>query len=132
MSFKKYLITMLVITIILWGIFATMMNMIDPDITNWVGFLLFYLSLFFAVAGTATIFGLLFRFKKFKRKMPIIYVKMAFRQSFLLSALVVISLFLAAHSLFTWFNLFLLIIILSITEFFLSNSKQRRIQSYGK
>lgn len=134
MNLKKYLVTMSIITIILWVLFIFITNIIDPEITNWIGFLLFYISLFFALSGAATVFGLLIRsrFKFLKRRMTFYYVKIAFRQSFLFAFLIISVLFLSSKNLLTWFNLFLLIIIISILEFFLSNYKQHRIQSYGK
>ncbi len=95
---------------------------VNPDITNWLGFLLFYFSLFFALSGTAAIVGFLIRFIGLKRELVFNSVKSAFRQSFLFAFFIVAILYLLSHNLFSWLNLFLLIIGLSLLEYFLISS----------
>jgi hypothetical protein len=98
---------------------------VDPVVTNWVGFLLFYLSLFLSLTGTAAIAGFIIRFVAFKQVLAFRLVKEAFRQSFLLAALVVVSLYLLSQNLFTWMNLIFLVLGLSVLEFFLINYETR-------
>ena len=116
---KKYLITMVALTLICWAIFGYVVFTIDPYQTNIVGFSMFYSTLFIALVGTAAIVGFLVRFVGLKRALAFKSVKEAFRQSFLFSLLVVIGLYLLSKDLFTWLNLFYLIGGLSILEFFL-------------
>jgi hypothetical protein len=106
-------------TLVCWAAWSYIIWTIDPEMTNWVGFLLFYISLFLALSGTAALIGLIVRFIAFKKELAFRNVKEAFRQSFLFSALITISLILVAKDLFTWLNLFFLVIGLSILEFFL-------------
>ena len=47
MTLKNYLLVMGVLTVFCWGIFLFVANLVDPTSTNWLGFVLFYLSLFF-------------------------------------------------------------------------------------
>ena len=62
MTLKNYLLVMGFLTALCWGIFIFVANLIDPFITNWLGFSLFYLALFFALSGTIALLGFLFRF----------------------------------------------------------------------
>lgn len=110
-----------------WGVFILVLNMIDPFVTNGVGFGLFYGSLFLAVTGTAAIAGFLVRFIFLKHELAFRSVKSAFRQSFLIGFLMIAILILISHDLFTWVNLFLLIIGLALVEYFLVTYNRSRI-----
>jgi len=119
MTLKQYLITMSVVTAICWLIFIFIIWTVNPEVTNWIGFLMFYFSLFLALAGTATIVGFVVRFIVFKEELIFRLVKEAFRQSFLFSALIIVSLILLAYDLFSWLNVLLLVIGLSALEYLL-------------
>lgn len=119
MTLKKYLTTMIIMTCFCWLAFIYVLFSINPDITNWIGFSLFYTSLFLAFVGTAAIVGFIIRFISLKQELAFYLVKEAFRQSFLFALLVIVSLFLLSKGLFTWMNLFFLIISLSVMEYFL-------------
>ena len=119
MTLKQYLITMSVVTGVCWLIFIFIIWTVNPEVTNWIGFLMFYFSLFLALAGTATIVGFVVRFIVFKEELIFRLVKEAFRQSFLFSALIIVSLILLAYDLFSWLNVLLLVIGLSALEYFL-------------
>lgn len=124
MTLQSYLILMSLTTIICWSAWVFVIFMIDPSITNWIGFLLFYSSLFLALTGIAAIIGFIIRFVALKQELAFRSVKEAFRQSFLFAALIVVSLILLSQNLFSWLNLLLLVVGLSVLEFFLI--------SYGK
>ena len=124
MTLKNYLMLMGVTTAFIWGLFIFVINTIDPTATDWLGFLIFYLSLFLACAGTATIIGFLIRFKLLKHDLVFNSVKTAFRQSFLFAFLVASILYLIANQLFSWINLALLIIILSVAEWLMISYKK--------
>jgi hypothetical protein len=106
-------------TLVCWVAWGYILWTVNPEVTNWIGFLLFYISLFSALTGTAALIGFIVRFITLKKELAFRSVKEAFRQSFLFSALITVSLILVAKDLFTWLNLFFLIIGLSILEFFL-------------
>lgn len=124
MSLRSYLLLMIFATSLCWSAFAMVLYSINPDITNQVGFSLFYLSLFLAVSGTASIIGFIIRFIGLKHEMAVCSVKAAFRQSFLFAGMIVISLLLLANNLFSWLNLVLLIVGLSVLEYFLISYAQ--------
>lgn len=127
MTLKNYLIVMGTMTAICWGIFALMVNLIDPSATNWLGFMLFYVALFLALSGTAALIGFIIRFVALRRELAFYAVSTAFRQSFLFSLFIVISLFLLSANLFTWLNMSLLLIIFAILELFVASYKKSRL-----
>lgn len=59
MTLKNYLILMGTATAVVWGMFAFIITGVDPESASWLGFLLFYISLFLAIAGSTAILGLL-------------------------------------------------------------------------
>jgi hypothetical protein len=128
MTLKNYLWVMGVMTLLCWGIFVLMLNLIDPTATNWLGFMLFYVALFLALSGTAALLGFIIRFGALKRDLVFYAVSTAFRQSFLFALFIVISLFLLSNNLFTWLNIALLLIIFAILELFVSSYKKSRIK----
>lgn len=67
MTLKNYLFVMSALTAVCWGIFMFVAGLIDPVATNWLGFSLFYLSLFLALSGTFALFGFLFRLIALKK-----------------------------------------------------------------
>lgn len=119
MTLKRYLTTMGIMTAVCWLLWIYVIFSIDPEITNMVGFILFYISLSLALIGSFAIMGFFVRFIALKQKLAFHSVKEAFRQSFLFSLLIVVSLYLLSRELFTWLNLFFLVTSLSVLEFFL-------------
>ena len=126
MTLKNYLFVMTALTLACFGIFFFVANTINPFSTNWVGYGLFYFSLFLSLSGFATIIGFLIRFVALKKELAFNLVKVSFRQSFLFSLFFVIALFLKANNLFNWLNLVLLILIFSVLELFLISHKKSR------
>ena len=126
MTLKNYLLVMSVLTAVCWGIFLFVANLIDPTATNWLGFTLFYFSLFIALSGVAALAGFLFRFVALKKELAFNLVKVAFRQSFLFALFLTVALFLKANHLFNWLNLLLLILGFSILELFLISYNHNR------
>jgi hypothetical protein len=127
MILKNYLILMSLATVLCWAIFIFIVNLINPESTNYIGFSLFYLSLFLSLIGTSAIIGFLIRFVILRKELVFYAVKIAFRQSFLFSLFLVSLLFLFSQALVSWFNLILLIIIFTILEIVLSTfSKENK------
>jgi len=126
MTLKSYLLVMSVLTGISWGIFIFVASLVDPTLTNWLGFMLFYLALFVALSGTIFLGGFVIRFIALKRELAFNLVKSAFRQSFLLALFIVFLLVLKAQDLFAWLNISLLVVIFAILELFLISYKKSR------
>ena len=125
MTLRTYLIIMIVMTLLCWSAWFIVLFTVNPSLTNWIGLTLFYSSLFLSIVGTATIIGFLIRFVVLKQKLAWRVVKEAFRQSFLFALLIVVSLILLSHNLFTWLNLLFLVIGLTILEFFMLSFEKK-------
>ena len=123
MTLKSYLGVMFFLTIVSWAIFFFVANSVNPILTNWLGFLLFYLTLFISLTGTTALVGSVIRFIFQKKELVFNSVKTAFRQSFLFALFIILGLILEAHKLFTGLNLLLLIILFAIAELFLISYK---------
>ena len=119
MTLRSYLIVMSLATLVCWLAWFYILWIVNPELTNWAGFLLFYLSLFLALIGTITIIGFFIRFIGLKHELAFRSVKNAFRQSFLFSFFIIMILFLLSQGLFSWLNVFFLVIGLSVLEFFI-------------
>jgi hypothetical protein len=119
MTLRAYLSLMIMATLLSAGVFGVAITVIDPYQTNLLGFALFYASLFLTVMGVAAIIGFFIRFIVLRKHLAGRAVTVSFRQAFLIAFLVIASLVLLAHKLFSWFNVLLLIIVFSTLEFFL-------------
>lgn len=118
MTLKKYLIIMAFMTLACLAAWTGVLFLIDPEKTNWIGFLLFYAALFASLAGTGAVLGFLSRFVILKKELAFRLVKEAFRQSFLFAILIVASLLLLSKGVFSLLNLFFLVTALTVLEFF--------------
>lgn len=125
MTLRTYIILMSIMSLLCWGACVSVLFLVNPEMTNWIGFSLFYSSLFLAIVGTAAIIGFFIRFVLLKQELAFRLVKEAFRQSFLIATLILISLILLSYGLFTWLNLLFLILGLTILEFFLLSYKDK-------
>ncbi len=123
MTLKTYLFSMSVVSLICWLIFIFIINIINPFTTNTLGFILFYLALFFALAGSILLIGFLLRFILFRQKLAFYLLKVAFRQSFLLALFLCTLLFLYSQTLINWLNLLLLLTVFVILEVFFASFK---------
>lgn len=110
---------MALMTLLCWSCWFYIIFTVNPEITNWIGFSLFYVSLFLSLVGTAALVGFIIRFIALKQALAWHLVKEAFRQSFLFSLLIIVSFMLLSRNLFSWLNLALLVVSLSIMEFFI-------------
>lgn len=119
MGLKTYLLTMSVATVFCWVAWVLAFLTVDPQTTNQIGFGLFYSSLSLALIGTGALIGFVIRFVFLRHDLVLRQVLDAFRQSFLFSLLLIVSLILLSHKLFSWVNLFFLMAGLTMLEYFL-------------
>lgn len=101
-----------------WAVLWLVMEYLDPKSTGFLGLLLFYVAVFLSVTGTLTILGFAWRMFRFKDEVLFRHMTQAFRQGAMLALVVVGALFLEAQKLLTWWNLGLLILGLTLLEFF--------------
>lgn len=126
MTLKNYLIVMGLLSVLAWGIFVLILNIIDPLSTNWLGLSLFYVSLFLSLSGTAALLGFFVRFVALRHSLVFYAVSNAFRQSFLFALFISVSFLLLSLELFTWLNISLLLIIFVILELFVTSYRRQK------
>ncbi len=105
-------------TAVAWGAFWTVLHYLDPEQVGAAGLLFFYVSIFLSITGTLTLVGFGWRYWRHPDEVLFRQVAISFRQGSLLGVLVVGVLFLQANALATWWNLSLLVIFLTLLEFF--------------
>lgn len=126
MTLKKYLMVIAIATAICWTVFLFIASVVNPELTSWLGFALFYLSLFMAVSGTASLIGFLVRFVALRHELVFYAVKIAYRQSFMFALFIVITLILLSQNLFTWLNLLMLVAVFVILEMVMIHLQRTR------
>lgn len=97
---------------------------LNPNTAGNLGLLFFYLALFLSISGTLTLLGFGWRFWRHRDEVLFRQVTISFRQGALLAFMAVGALFLQANALLTWWNLGLLIVGLTLLEFFLLTGRR--------
>jgi len=124
MNIKQLLITISIATVIFWIVWFSVLSQIDPFKTDLIGFVLFYLTLFFALLGI--FFLISFTYRKMFTKFSLEYniVNTSFRQSFFFSLLVISLLLLQGGRMLNTLNSLLLVATIIILEFFFLSYKR--------
>ncbi|MFH1047716.1 MAG: hypothetical protein V1738_05410 [Patescibacteria group bacterium] len=126
MTIRQYLSSMLIGTALCWSAVALIVTMIDPTISQSPVFAMFYVSIFFACAGTFSVIGFFSRvFVLNKRYQISRQVAVSVRQSVMLSLIIVIGLFLQSKEILTWWNASLIVIALTLLESFFISASNR-------
>jgi hypothetical protein len=127
MTVQRFLIIMTATTMICWVAVTVILWKIDPFTASISGFLLLYLSIFFALWGSIGILGFCIRYA-IRRHVPAFqYVGISLRQSLWFAVLICLTLFLLSQQLFDWWMSIPLIIgFASIEGFFLSRDTQHQ------
>jgi len=124
MSFRAYILMMIVTTLISWGVWAMVIFSIDPYKTDTLGLAFFYLSFFLSLVGTISIIGSVLRKIVIKGELLFRQVIVSFRQSVLFSILIITALFLQSNSILTWWSILFLVGALSVAELFAISKKR--------
>ncbi len=113
-----------IIALICWFGFVFVLNQVNPNEAGMMGYILFYSILFLATVSTLSVFGFLLRSRILQGELAFRQVSITFRQAFWFGLLVVISLWMQSRGVLTWWNILLLIIVLSVFEFFFLSLKR--------
>jgi hypothetical protein len=134
MNLRQYLSIMACATVLGWVAWLFVIINVDPFQENTLGFFFFYVSLFFSLIGTISLFSFLIT-QIFPKPMVPMYrlVQKSFRIGLLLSGILIVLLFLQGKEILTkWNSILLLFIGVTTTCFFLSTkyfvSKDNMIQ----
>lgn len=104
---------------------------IDPTESNPAGFLFFYMSLWLAIVGSFSVLGFLVRRAIINDDEVVFrHVKQTFRQSIIIASLTILTLLFLAHSLLTWWNVILLVIVGLFIEGIIFSSRRYRNAPY--
>lgn len=126
MTLRKYLLLMSVVALICWAGFVAVVNFINPQNAGMLGFVMFYGILFLATVTTLSVFGFMLRSRILRGELAFRQVAITFRQAFWFGLLVTVALWMQARDVLTWWNLLLLIIALSVLEFFFLSLKRTK------
>jgi len=113
---------MLVGTLLSWIAVALIVTMIDPTSSRSVVFVVFYVSLFLAIAGTISVAGFLSRVMILGKRLRLSrQVAVSFRQAIIVSIMAIAALLLQSKSMLTWWNASLIVAAMTLLEsFFIS------------
>lgn len=114
----------IVATLFAWIVWLLTIARLDPATAGTIGYSIFYLALFCAVGGSATIVGLFVRRHADGHPRAI---HIAIRQGALTGLAVTIAVFLQTRELLTWLNLLFLIAALTLLELFVISLRGTRI-----
>ena len=126
MTLKHYVALIIIGTVACWTAFAMVIYNLDPNAGSWVVFMSFYTTLFLALLGTFALLGMGIRLALLWHEPPLEQVLIAFRQAFSFAFLVVAALFLQSQDLLQWWNILMLIGVLTLVEWAVL-LRQRRI-----
>jgi len=124
MTLKQYLTVMILASIFCWVSWWFVISNVDPFQADAVGFAFFYVSLFFSLLGTLSIFVFIFRKIFIKDDLPMFrHVKRSFRDSLFISIFLTILLYLQEKSFLHWWNAGILAGSFLLYVIFISSSK---------
>lgn len=117
MTLRQYLTLMSLGTALCWLIWFFIVWRTDPFMADAAVFLIFYASLFLALLGTFSVLGFIVRGLILQNDDLVFrHVKRTFRQSVIVSGILVFALFLWQKHLLTWWNALLLLVFFGILE----------------
>jgi hypothetical protein len=118
MTLGRYLLGMLFSTITCWAAWVVVLIYIDPQKAGLVGFLAFYISLFFALVGTLASVGFYLRRWFSKNEVVFAHITPSFRQGVLLSLCFVGCLIMQSFKILTWWDGILFVGAVALLEFY--------------
>lgn len=116
MTFRQFLSVMLAATFVVWLIWFFLLFKLDPVVSDWKGFLFFYVALAAALIGTLTVVGTslrrVFRSQDFVSRQ----VVTSLRQAVWLSSTLLVAMILFANGLFHLWIISLVILVFALVE----------------
>ena len=107
---------MLLATLLCWLAFVAVIIYINPTEAGFIGFLLFYVSLFLSLVGFFALLGFFVRIWLLTQPVVFKQVIIAFRQAIWFASLIVFCLILQSQKLLTWWTVILFIALLTFIE----------------
>ena len=105
-------------TFLCWVAWLVVLFYLNPEGAGFIGFLCFYVSLFFALLGTFSLLGFFIRVWFSREQIIFRHLGIASRQSLWFALLLVGTLIMQGSGYLRWWNALLLIFFLTVVEFF--------------
>ena len=118
MSHHKYLAIIAAAGVFSWIAWIMVINKLDPFESTGLALGLFYMSLFFALVCTFTVFGFYFRVWLNRNEIYYNHINIAFRQGFLLTLIALGCLTFQLIGVLTWWSGLLFIATVTMVEFY--------------
>ena len=116
MTFRLYLYLMGVASAAAWTAWVVVVHAIDPVHTGLLVFLLFYVTLAIALIGTLSLFGAGLRAWSHPEEHPSRHTIRSFRQSILLTLLMLSICIMLSAGVLRWWSLILAVLIIGLIE----------------
>jgi len=126
MSLTRYFIIMVVATALAWTSWGVVITQINPEVAGLDGFALFYTTLFLSLIGTFALIGLAIRMHTQPHHLPYYLVLLSFRQGIFFALLSIGALILQSKDILYWWNILILVVLLTTLEYFALTSFVRR------
>lgn len=123
MNHRRYLIPIALAAFLSWISWLLVIIKIDPYLSTKIALILFFLTLFSSLVCTFTIIGFIIRRKVSHNEILFSYIGISLRQAILLTFCALGSLFFLLLGVLTWWDGFLLVLIASLIEFYISSSQ---------
>lgn len=118
MKEKGYFWLLLAASLAGWSAFILVIVNVDPFTAAWYEFLFFYFSIGLALAGTLFLIGWWLRAKMIRRFRLENYHSDIWRQTLLLTILVIVMLLLRSIQMLFWWNIVIFVAFLGALEYF--------------
>lgn len=132
MNFKQFIQLTIISTAIAWAIWVFLISSVDPVYATLFEFSMFYLSLLVAITGTVSGVAVVMRVKFKPETILFRHVVTSFRQALLIGVLVITSLIFLSNGLLTIWSSVILILILSLIEWYIQSINRRNTESEHK
>lgn len=126
MNIKAFTLGAFIVSIASWGVLYLIINWVDPTTTAAAAFILFFLTLFLAVAATSALIGYMARSIFMRHQLPAYRVRPSLRQGLFLGVFVDLLLFLQLERILVWWVSAIIVLLFIVIELvFISYDKQR-------
>ncbi len=123
MTLRTYLWVVKIVTLFSFMALSAVVYFIDPERTGWAGKAIFYLVLFFALSGLLNLILTKLRNIWGGEKTVILNINLSFRQSVLLSAILIGLLLLQGLQILVWWTGLLLVSSIFLVELYFLSRK---------
>jgi len=118
MTHNRYLLFVGVAGLVSWAAWGIVISKLDPFESTALALSMFFLSLFFALSCTLTVFGFYFRLWLNKNEIYSNHIIVAFRQGIELTIIALGCVMFLILGVLNWWSGFLLILCVSLVEFY--------------